>query len=69
MIDMARRFRIVDAAEDKGARGSGGIGTKWLLLPAAGAGLYALVTSNSVGRHAKAPSTGRRIAQPSCRTT
>jgi hypothetical protein len=54
LIDMARRFEdVVDAAEGKGARGSGGIGTKWLLLPAAGAGLYALMTSNSVGRHAK----------------
>jgi hypothetical protein len=54
MIDLARRFEdVVDAAEGKGARGSGGIGTKWLLLPAAGAGLYALMTSNSVGRHAK----------------
>jgi hypothetical protein len=54
MIDMARRFEdVVDAAEGKGNRGSGGIGTKWLLLPAAGAGLYALMTSNSVGRHAK----------------
>jgi hypothetical protein len=54
MIDMARRFEdVVDAAEGKGSRGSGGIGTKWLLLPAAGAGLYALMTSNSVGRRAK----------------
>ena len=54
VIDIARRFEdVVDAAEGKGNRGSGGIGTKWLLLPAAGAGLYALVTSNSVGRHAK----------------
>ena len=54
VIDMARRFEdVVDAAEGKGARGSGSIGTKWLLLPAAGAGLYALMTSNSVGRHAK----------------
>ena len=54
MIDVARRFEdIVDAAEGKGNRGSRGISTKWLLLPAAGAGLYALVTSNSVGRHAK----------------
>jgi hypothetical protein len=54
IIDMAQRFEdVVDAAEGKGARGSGGIGTKWLLLPAAGAGLYALMTSNSVGRHAK----------------
>ena len=54
VIDMARRFEdVVDAAEGKGNRGSGGISTKWLMLPAAGAGLYALVTSNSVGRHAK----------------
>ena len=54
VIDMARRFEdVVDAAEGKGNRGGSGIGTKWLLLPAAGAGLYALVTSNSVGRHAK----------------
>ena len=54
VIDMARRFEdVVDAAEGKGNRGSSGIGAKWLLLPAAGAGLYALVTSNSVGRHAK----------------
>jgi hypothetical protein len=54
MIDMARRFEdVVDAAEGKGNRGSRGIGTKWLLLPAAGAGLYALMTSNVVGRHAK----------------
>jgi hypothetical protein len=54
VIDIARRFEdVVDAAEGKGNRGSGGIGTKWLLLPAAGAGLYALMTSNSVGRHAK----------------
>jgi hypothetical protein len=53
VIDMARRFEdVVDAAEGKGNRGSS-IGTKWLLLPAAGAGLYALMTSNSVGRHAK----------------
>jgi hypothetical protein len=54
MIEVARRFEdVVDAAEGKGNRGSSGIGTKWLLLPAAGAGLYALMTSNSVGRHAK----------------
>jgi len=54
VIDLAQRFDdVVDAAEGKGNRGSGGISTKWLLLPAAGAGLYALMTSNSVGRHAK----------------
>jgi hypothetical protein len=54
VIDLAQRFDdVVDAAEGKGNRGSGSISTKWLLLPAAGAGLYALMTSNSVGRHAK----------------
>ena len=54
VIDLAQRFDdVVDAAEGKGNRGGAGIGTRWLLLPAAGAGLYALMTSNSVGRHAK----------------
>ena len=71
VIDMARRFEdVVDAAEGKGNRGSGGIGTKWLLLPAAGAGLYALMTQQ-LGRSAREgrPQRGRRAAPPSCRTT
>jgi hypothetical protein len=54
VIDLAGRLEdVADAAEGKGNRGGGGISAKWLLLPAAGAGLYALVTNNSVGRHAK----------------
>ena len=54
VIDLAKRLQdVADAAEGKGNRGGGGISAKWLLLPAAGAGLYALVTNNSVGRHAK----------------
>jgi hypothetical protein len=54
VIDLAERLQgVADAAEGKGNRGGGGISAKWLLLPAAGAGLYALVTNNSVGRHAK----------------
>jgi hypothetical protein len=54
VIDLAERLEdVADAAEGKGNRGGGGIGAKWLLLPAAGAGLYALVTNGSVGRRAK----------------
>jgi hypothetical protein len=47
LIDMAERFAdVVDSAQGKGARKSGP-GVRWLLLPAAGAGAYALVTSSS----------------------
>ena len=47
LIDMAERFAdVVDSAQGKGARKSGP-GVKWLLLPAAGAGAYALATSSS----------------------
>ena len=54
VIEMAERLEdVADAANGKGNRSGGGIGAKWLLLPAAGAGLYALITNNSVGRHAK----------------
>lgn len=53
VIDLAERLEgMADAAQGKGIRRGGG-GTRWLLLPAAGAGLYALVTNNSFGRHAK----------------
>jgi hypothetical protein len=53
VIDMAERLEdVADAAQGKGNRRSG-IGTRWLLLPAAGAGLYALATSNSIGKHAR----------------
>jgi hypothetical protein len=47
LIDVAERFAdMVDAAEGRGARKSRG-GTRWLVLPAAGAAVYALATSSS----------------------
>ena len=54
VIDLAQRLEnVADAANGKGNRGGSGISAKWLLLPAAGAGAYALMTNNSVGRRAK----------------
>ena len=53
MIDLAERFAdVADAAQGKGIR-RGRVGARWLLLPAAGAGLYALATSGSFSRQAK----------------
>jgi hypothetical protein len=53
VIDLAERFEdVADAAQGKGSRRSRP-GTRWLLLPAAGAGLYALATSGSFARQAK----------------
>jgi len=53
MIDFAERLADVsDAAKGKGIRRRRS-GTLWVLLPAAGAGVYALVTSGSVGRRTK----------------
>ena len=47
LIDMAERFAdVVDSAQGRGAR-KAGHGVRWLLLPAAGAGAYALATSSS----------------------
>jgi hypothetical protein len=47
LIDVAERFAdVVDSAQGKGAR-KGGHGARWLLLPVAGAGAYALATSSS----------------------
>jgi len=47
LIDMAERFAdVVDAAQGRGARKASG-GAKWLILPAVGAGVYALATSSS----------------------
>jgi hypothetical protein len=47
LIDMAERFAdVVDAAQGRGGRKASG-GAKWLILPAAGAGVYALATSSS----------------------
>ena len=53
IIDWAVRFENAsDAAKGKAVRRRGP-GTRWLLLPAAGAGLYALATSRTFSRQAK----------------
>jgi hypothetical protein len=52
VIDLAERLAdVADAANGKGIRKTGT--TRWLILPAAGAGLYALATSGSLTRQAK----------------
>ena len=52
VIDLAERLAdVADAANGKGIR-KGGV-THWMILPAAGAGLYALATSGSLSRRAK----------------
>jgi hypothetical protein len=53
VIDLAERLEdVADAANGKGTR-RGSIRTRWLILPAAGAGLYALATNGSFTRQAK----------------
>jgi hypothetical protein len=53
IIDFAERLADVsDAAKGKGIRRRS-IGTRWVLLPAAGAGIYALATSGSFARRTK----------------
>jgi hypothetical protein len=53
IIDFAERLDgVADAAQGKGT-GRGGLGARWLILPAAGAGLYALARSGSFTRQAK----------------
>lgn len=52
VIDLAERFAdITEAAQGKGNRKS--MGARWLIIPAAGAGLYALGASGSFKRSAK----------------
>ena len=52
VIDFAERFAdITDAAQGKGNRK--GVGARWLVLPVAGAGLYALGTNGSFTRKTK----------------
>jgi hypothetical protein len=53
LIDYAERLSdMADAAEGKGNRKKS-TGTRWLILPAAGAGLFALVKSDFFTRQAK----------------
>jgi hypothetical protein len=52
VIDLAERFAdMTDAAQGKGNRK--GVGARWLVLPVAGAGLYALGTNGSFTRNTK----------------
>jgi hypothetical protein len=53
VIEVAERTaNVADAASGKDAR-KGKVKARWLLLPAAGAGLYALTTSGPFTRQAK----------------
>ena len=53
LIDLAERFAdVTDAAQGRGNR-QGGIQARWLVLPAAGAGLYALGARGTFMRQAK----------------
>lgn len=53
VVEVAERAAdVADAAQGKGIR-RGSFGARWLVLPAAGAGLYALVTRPSFPRQAK----------------
>ena len=53
LADLAERLaNVADAAQGKDTRG-GGLRARWLLLPAAGAGLYALATSGAFRRQAE----------------
>jgi hypothetical protein len=52
VIDLAERLAdVADAANGKGIRKGGA--SRWLILPAAGAGIYALATNGSFKRQAK----------------
>jgi hypothetical protein len=52
VIDLAERFAdMTDAAQGKGNRK--GVGARWLVLPVAGAGLYALGTNATFTRKTK----------------
>jgi hypothetical protein len=53
LVDLAERFAdVTDAAQGRGSR-QGGFRARWVLIPAAGAGLYALGASGSLMRQAK----------------
>ena len=54
VIDYAERLsNMADAAQGKGPRRGSSTGTRWMILPAAGAGLFALVKSDFFTRQAK----------------
>jgi hypothetical protein len=52
VVDLAERFAdVTDAAQGRGNR-QGGIRARWLILPAAAAGIYMLGASGSLRRQA-----------------
>jgi hypothetical protein len=52
LVDLAERFAdVTDAAQGRGNR-QGGIRPRWILLPAAAAGMYLLGASGSLRRQA-----------------
>jgi hypothetical protein len=54
LVDLAERFAdVTDAAQGRGSRQGGKLRARWVLIPAAGAGLYALGASGSLMRQAK----------------
>jgi hypothetical protein len=54
LVDLAERFAdVTDAAQGRGNRQGGKLRARWVLIPAAGAGLYALGASGSLMRQAK----------------
>jgi hypothetical protein len=53
VVEVAERVAdVADAAQGKGIR-RGSMSARWLILPAAGAGLYALATNGSFSSQAK----------------
>ena len=53
VIDVAERLaNVADAAKGKDTK-TRGLRARWLVLPAAGAGIYALTTSGALTRRAK----------------
>jgi hypothetical protein len=60
VADFAERLAdVVDAAQGKGTR-RGRMGVRWMTLSAAGAGLYALATSDVVTRRVKGVMQGAK---------
>jgi hypothetical protein len=54
LLDLAKRFAdVTDAAQGRGSRSGGRVRARWLVLPATGAGLYALGASGVFMRQAK----------------
>jgi hypothetical protein len=54
LLDLAERFAdMTDAAKGRGNRRTQRFGMRWVLLPAAGAGLYRLAASGSLVQQAK----------------